>query len=74
MDKEDKDAKSLGDQSVVTNFEVLPVAADLLEDDELAEHFISAINISSNDFNGDGLTGYQDQELHDVKDREFFPC
>ncbi len=49
--------------SEVSRFDIVPEPAELLQDDELAKRFISAVNIAGDDWNGDGLDGYADKDL-----------
>lgn len=52
-----------GDDASDVRFDVIPEAPELLEDDELAQRFVQAVNVAGDDENGDGMNGYEDAEL-----------
>ena len=54
------------------NISLLPTPAELLPDDELACRLISALNIASDDWIGDGTSGYEDDGLFGNQDRKIF--
>ena len=47
-------------------FDVLPVPAELLDDGEVAERLVAAVNVAGDDVFGDGLDGYGDAELYEL--------
>ena len=51
---------------------LLPTPAELLPDDEFASRLISAVNIASDDWIGDGTSGYEDDELFVNQDLKVF--
>jgi hypothetical protein len=57
-----------GKQEECTCFNVVPVPAELLSEEELAERFIQSVNIAGDDWKGDGMDGYDDPDLYPRND------
>ena len=51
---------------------LLPTPAELLSEDQFANRLISAVNIASDDWVGDGTEGYTDGDLFDNLERRVF--
>jgi hypothetical protein len=50
----------------------VPKSPELLLDQELAERFVQSVNVAGDDWNGDGLDGYEDSELYAMSDLDRF--
>ena len=50
----------------------VPKPPELLSDSELADRLIQSVNIAGDDWNGDGLDGYNDSELYEMSDLDRF--
>jgi hypothetical protein len=51
-----------------SSFTMVPDPPELLEDDEFAKRMIEAVNIAGDDWNGDGLEGHANTDLHCLMD------
>lgn len=47
-------------------FDVIPEPPELLDERELGDRLVAAVNVASDDWNGDGFDGYGDEELFQV--------
>ena len=46
-----------------TGFVLIPDPPELLDEDEFAERLIQSVNVAGDDWNGDGLDGYENPDL-----------
>ena len=51
-----------------TNFVQIPDPPELLDEDEFAERMIQSVNVAGDDWNGDGLDGYENPDLFRLTD------
>ena len=63
--------QTYGDQET---FEVVPQPPELYDEEHFVERMIVSINVASDDFDGDGLSGHRDCDLFESTDeqREIF--
>jgi hypothetical protein len=51
-----------------THLVLIPGPPELLDEDEFAERMIQLVNVAGDDWNGDGLDGYENPNLFGVTD------
>ena len=44
-------------------FDLIPDPPELLDEDEFADRLIQSVNVAGDDWNGDGLDGYENPVL-----------
>lgn len=56
------------DYALLVNEFVFPVHAELFNDDKLVDWLVSKDNVPADDWNGDGMGTYFDEDLYDADD------
>ena len=51
-----------------TDFVLIPDPPELLDEDEFVERLIQLVNVAGDDWNGDGLDGYENHDLFHLTD------
>jgi hypothetical protein len=55
-----------------THFVLIPDPPELLDEDEFAERIVQSVNVAGDDWNGDGLDGYENRDLFCLTDMDRF--
>ena len=54
-----------------TRFDLIPDPPELLDEDEFADRLIQSVNVAGDDWNGDGLDGYENEDLFCIERNVF---